>query len=517
MDNNNNTNITTDSNRIVSLFQNKINYGRKRIILDYDEVTPDNVIEVLQKALNIHASNRRDCEYLIRYFLGDQDILYRTPPTTSEINNQTVLNYAFPITREIVGYTLGNPIEMISKDGNKREAVRTFNNAYDYESLNTTDVCVALYASVCGVGYYITLPSSEITKDNTPEIPLVIDYLDPRDTFVVQSNSIGTPQIMSCNIIKRRDGKRVYTCYTDKYKMIIENMQTVTTEDNPIGKDPITMLENSLFLTGDWEQAISVMNAANLVASDSLNDIEGTIRALLVITGTEFEDGDEESLKKIKSNRLLTLNAPGGTNVDAKFIAPQLDSNSVQHIREYLNDAMNVITGIPDRENNGTGGDTGTAVLNRNGWTDIEIVARLKEMFIKKAKKKQIEIGLKILKTLGLIDNDLNALDIDVSIPRHSHDNVSTRATTFATLVATQELATVDALELSGLTNRVNEMVERGQQAKEDRQKLAIQFAKASADASGEGMNRPSTGANRTAEIEKLASKENKMGSTQNR
>lgn len=117
---------------------------------------------------------------------------------------------------------------------------------------------------------------------------------------------------MSCNIIKRRDGKRIYTCYTDEYKMTVENMKIVTTEINPVGKDPITMLENSLFLTGDWEQAISVMNASNLVASDSLNDIEGTIRSLLVILGTEFQDGDDASLKKIKDNRLLTLNAPGG-------------------------------------------------------------------------------------------------------------------------------------------------------------------------------------------------------------
>lgn len=501
-----NDNVSTDSNRIISLFPNKINYGRKRILLDYEKVTPENVIEVLQKALNIHASNRRDCEYLINYFLGDQDILYRPAPETSNINNQTVVNYAFPITREIVGYTLGSPIELISRDGEKREEVKEVNRAYDYESLNTTDICAAIYASICGLSYYITLPSTEISKDNTPEIPLLIDYLDPRETFVVQSNTVGNPQIMSCNIIKKTDGKRIYVCYTDEYRMTIENMKTVKTEQNPVGKDPITMLENSLFLTGDWEQAISVMNASNLVASDSLNDIEGTIRALLVITGAEFADGEEDaSLSKIKTNRLLTLSAPGGTNVDAKFIAPQLESISVQNIREYLDDARNIITGIPDRENNGNGGDTGTAVLNRNGWTDIEIVARLKEMFIKKARKKQLEIGLKILKNLGIVGNDLRVSDIDVTIGRHTTDNLSTKASAFATLVSTQELATIDALELSGLTNRVNEMVERGKQAKEERQRLAIQFAKASADASGEGKDRPTTGQNKTAEIEKQA------------
>ena len=291
-------------------------------------------------------------------------------------------------------------------------------------------------------------------------------------------------------------------------------MEKVTTESNPIGKDPITMLENSLFLTGDWEQAISVMNATNLVTSDSLNDIEGTIRSLLVITGTEFEEGKEsESLSNIKSNRLLTLVSPSGTNVDAKFIAPLLESTSVQNVREYLDEARNIITGIPDRENNGNGGDTGTAVLNRNGWTDIEIVARFKEMFIKKARKKQLEIGLEILKRLNLVDDTMRVLDIDITIGRHTTDNLSTKTTAFSTLVATGELATIDALELSGLTTRTAEMVERGKLAKKERQEEAIAMAKEAADASDEGENsteNKQSGSNKTAEIEKAAAGNNK-------
>lgn len=504
---NNSENIKTD---ILPMF-NKLHFGRRRILLDYDEVTPDNVIEVLQKALSIHGANRLDCEYLIGYFLGKQDILYRSENTTSNVNNTTVVNYAFPITREIVGYTLGNPIELVARKSEFREDVQTLNDALDYEDGFITDTNSTTYASICGLGYTITLPSSEITKDNTPEIPIVVDELDPRNTFVVQSTSIGNPQIMSCTILKRYDGKRIYICYTDTYKMTVENMRTITVEANPIGIDPIVMQENSLFLTGDWEQAISVMNASNAVASDSLNDIEGTIKSLLVILGAEFEDGDDTTLQNIKKNRLLTLTSPSGTNVDAKFISPALDSTSVQNIREYLDDARNIITGIPDRENNMTsGGDTGAAVLNRNGWTDIEIVAKLKEMFIKKAKKRQLQIALAILKKLGMVSNEFDVLDIDISIGRHTTDNLTAKTTAFSTLVATGELATIDCLELCGLTNRATEMVERGKEAKQERQEEAIELAKKSAEASGEGdSNDDSTdknGANKTAEIEKAAS-----------
>ena len=458
-----------------------IHNGRQRIILDYDEVTPENVIEVMQKAQSIHAQNRQDCEYLINYFLGEQDILNRPAPETSNINNTTVVNYAYPITRQIVGYTFADGVELVQKDMSKKETVNKLSDYYSYENAYYVDICTGLYDSICGVAYQITLPNSMITKDNTPDVPFVYEALDPRTTFTVYSSSIGNPQIMSCTISTMKNRQKLYTIYTDKYKFTLIGMDinTMTIEENPIGIDPITMVENSLFLTGDWEQAISVMNAQNQVTSDALNDIEGTIKSLLVVLGAEFDESDEEQsdIKKVKKNRILTLTSSTGGNLDAKFISPQLESVSVQNIREYLEDARNVITGIPDRSANSSGGDTGTAVLNRDGWTDIEIVARLKELFFKKAKKKQLSVGIKILQMLDLIDDDLKVIDVEPVIGRHTTDNLSTKTTAFSTLVATGELATIDCLELSGLTNKTREMVERGEQAKKKKAEEAVKTA----------------------------------------
>jgi len=451
-----------------------LHYGRQRIILDYPEVTKDNLFEVMQKALGIHASNRNDCDYLINYFLGQQDILNRNPSRTTDVNNKTVVNFAYPITREIVGYTYGNPTEFIPKDMEYQEDISKLSDIYNYEDSHSVDTCSATYASICGVGYMITLPNSNISKDMTPEIPIIHSFLDPRNTFVVQSTDIGNPTILSCNyVINRVTGKKDYTCYTDKFKFEFSNMDpaTLVVTSNPIGLNPITMIPNSLFLTGDWEQAISVMNAQNIVTSDSLNDIEGTIKSLLVILGAEFED-DDTGLDKIKRNRVMTLTKGNGEtgSLDAKFIAPKLDSVSVENIRDYLEEARNIITGIPDRSANSSGGDTGMAVLNRDGWTDIEIVARLKEMFYKKAKKEQLSIGIEILKKLGLIRDDLSVLNIDISVGRHTTDNIQTKTQAFSTLVKTGEIATIDALELSCLTNKAREVVERGEKFRKDRQ-----------------------------------------------
>jgi len=451
-----------------------INFGRKRIVLDYDEVNLDNVSEVLGKCLSIHASNKHDCEYLIDYFLGKQDILTRDESKTSTINNKTVVNYAYPITREIVGYTFGNPIELVQKDIKYLKDVNELSSIYDYEDAYYVDICTAIFDSICGVAYQMTLPNSMITKDDTPDVPIKYMCLDPRYTFVAFSNSTGNPQLVSGQITVDENGLESYVLYTDNYVFRIDINGNIDVSKNVIGLNPITMVENSIFLTGDWEQALSVLNATNQVTSDALNDIEGTIKSLLVILGAEFEDEDNSTLKKIKEDRVLTLTNTTGGNLDAKFISPQLDSTSVQNIREYLEDARNIITGIPDRENNGGGGDTGTAVLNRNGWTDIEIVAKLKELFFKKGKKKQLAIGIQILKILDMISSDFSVINVEPVIGRHTTDNLQTKTQAFATLVATGELATIDCLEFSGLTNRVREVVERGKKEKEDREKEAI-------------------------------------------
>ncbi len=457
----------------------KINYGRKRIILNYDKVTPSNFREVFDAAFPVFGSNKGDCKYLIDVYLGKQDILDRPAPNTTEINNKCVVNYAYPITREIVGYTFGNAFEFAEVKNEFKEDANFIDDIYDYEGGYATDLDAGTYASICGMSYEIVMPSAEITKDETPEIPIVLSALDPRHTFVVQSTQIGNPQIMSCIEVEDVTHDKVkYICFTDEYKFEIDpkaDDNKFTYEKNKIGRDPIQMIENNLLLTGDWEMAIPVMNALNQLTSDSLNDVESAIQSLLVILGTDIPD-PSTTLATIKNKRLLSLFAPQGQgSVDAKFISPELSSQEVSDVREFLIDAQNIIVGIPDRQSSGSTGDTGVAVINRNGWTDIEIVAKQKELLFKKAKKKQLQVVIAILKKLGLVNDKLSAVNISVNLGRDTVSGLSEKAQAFSTLVATGELATIDALTFSGLTNRVNEVVERGKEAKAEREKAILE------------------------------------------
>lgn len=135
----------------------------------------------------------------------------------------------------------------------------------------------------------------------------------------------------------------------------------------------------------------------------------------------------------------------------------------IENLREYLEEAYKTIIGIPDRKTRGGGGgDTGDAVKLRDGWADIEIVARIKESYFKIAKKKQIAVAIKILQLLGMARIDFQTIDLDVKFTRNKNDNLQTKAQAYSTLHGTKTLDPADSLEICDMTTDVVEVIDRG-------------------------------------------------------
>ena len=450
----------------------QITKGRRKIIIE-KEVTRDTLIEILQEAISIHNENVKDIEYLINYCIGQQNIYKRKNSDSGynqDINNQTVINYAWSSVRDIVGYTFGKNVQYMPTSDKFRKDIDEINRILTYENNALADHESSTFASICGMGYLCMLPSEELLSDYMPDIPLVDISLDPRQTFVVQSARPGNPVTLS--VTYYTDLKNTYfTCYTDKkiYTLVSEgNLALISGAkyeikevDNPVGLNPISQVQNNSFLLGDFEVAISVLDAINQLASDTLNDVENVIKSLLIVLNAELT---EETVDKVKKNRILELvTGAEGKSADAKFIYQQLDAIGMQNIREYLEEAYKQIIGIPDRKTRGGGGgDTGDAVKLRDGWADIEIVARIKEQYFKKAKRKQLAVAVRILQNLDLISKEFKTKYLDIKVPRNQVDNLQTKAQAFSTLNGTKTLHPADALDMVEITTDVDGKVERG-------------------------------------------------------
>ncbi|HZJ98754.1 MAG TPA: phage portal protein, partial [Tissierellaceae bacterium] len=105
--------------------------GRRVIKMDvsYRDLEDINVLcNVVNTGMSIHMRNKVEIDYLMNYYKGDQPVLNKEKEIRSEINNKLVLNHAQMITRKIVGYFLGNPIQYIpSGISQKKELIEELN------------------------------------------------------------------------------------------------------------------------------------------------------------------------------------------------------------------------------------------------------------------------------------------------------------------------------------------------------------------------------------------------------
>ena len=464
--------VTTDYTDVLS-------FGRSRIYTE-KEINDDTILEILTDALAVHNTNVAEMRRLIWYYLGKQDILSRLPAYYSGVNNKVVINYAQSTVRDILGYTFGKDIEYIQRGKASIEDVEEFSNILESADSSLEDTITALFCSICGVGYQCTLPSEDY-NDAEPEIGIKIGQLDPRYTLVVHSYDFKNPVVLACTY-HRTKTRTVYTAYSRDRKYIIEyrngKMSLVESKPSGLGGIPITMVENNHFLFGDFEPAITILDAINKVASDSVNDIENFVQSLLVFINASLGETEAEKANtrlNIKQNRMIEIKSPKGLNADAKYITQQLNPESTKVIREYLEECLWKVLGIPDRKTRGGGGgDTGDAVKLRDGWADIETVARNKEKFFKRAKREQVSRQLYLLKLINKVSKKLKATDIDIKFNRNKNDNLQTKSQSYSTLIATKTIAPIDCLEIADITTNTIEVIKRGEEYWRDKQEQPV-------------------------------------------
>jgi SPP1 family phage portal protein len=191
-----------------------------------------------------------------------------------------------------------------------------------------------------------------------------------------------------------------------------------------------------------------------------VNDVEQFVNSILVATNAEF---DEEAINSIKQHKMVSLVAPQpNMTVDLKYISSQLDMAGTEILRQYLEDAYRTVVGIPDRKTKSSGGgDTGDAVKLRDGWANMEIVARNSEMFFKRAEKRVLRLILTILDHANIL-KDIKLTDVDIKFSRNKTDNIQTKVQSGATLHGMNILDPVDVLELMDISTNPQELIERG-------------------------------------------------------
>lgn len=392
-------------------------FGREVIYSSVTEVTRANVVDVLEKAMNVHKKNSNEIDYLYQYYKGNQPILQRIKTIRPEINNKIVENHALEIVDFKKGYVFGEPVQYVRRgesDG-VSEKITQLNEFMFAEDKAARDKELAEWFYICGTSYRMILPDVIID-----ESPFELDTLDPRYAFVVYNNGFGKKPLMGVKYIKTDDGKMLYSIYTTTTYFEVEDDVVVKEEAHVLGDIPIIEYPANSARLGAFEVVLGLLDALNNTASNRMDGIEQFIQAFMKFVNCDI---DEEQFMALKEMGAIKIKGEPGNPADVDIVSKELNQTQAQVTKDDIYQMILIICGMPDRNGaNRTTGDTGQAVILRDGWSAAESRARDSELVFKCSEKLFLRLALRIIKdTHGL---DLKLSEIDIKFTRNKTDNL---------------------------------------------------------------------------------------------
>lgn len=405
-------------------------FGRKKIYTDEPVITAANVVDVLNRALFVHAENASDIQYLWEYYRGNTPILGKTKEVRESINHKICVNRANEIVTFKRGYGFGEPIQYIRRgqDENLTDDINRLNEYMSLAGKQAADSRLAEWLYVCGLGIRMVLPGLD------EEEPFKIYTLDPRYSFVVRYNGLGEPAVLGVKFVKRLDtGGTIYSAYTKDTYFEIEDGRITKQEPHVLGDVPIFEYPANLARLGSFEIVLPLLDALNEMESNRLDDVVQFVNSFLALLGGTI---DEETAKKLEEFKMLCL--PDG--VDAKYLSVAMQQTDTQVLVDNLYEEVLTICGMPNRNGGSSTSDTGSAVIMRDGWESAEAQMKSVELEFKEAEKGFLKMVLRILKDTPGVEMDLKLKNIEAKFTRRNYENIQTKSQVLTTMLSNPKI-----------------------------------------------------------------------------
>ncbi len=449
-------------------------HGRRIILSGEKKITRENVLDVLVKALSVHNVNRREIIFLQNYERGIQPVLNRVKTYNSEINNKIIVNLASMITAFKTSEFAGEPIQYVSRRGNKGvddqnrdipEKVAKVNDMMLSESKQTLDLILAQSMFICGTAYrlgYHDPKNRDRMADWLDEAPFEIAIPDVENTFIVYRNDAKKTPLMGVTYVFKDPPDRSveYTVYTEDVTYTItgisansrkSGLQITDEVKHNFGQVSLIEYPCNPDRIGAFEVVLPLLDAINLTQSNRLDGVEQFIQALMVFDGVDISREDFLELKDLGAIKLPAT--PNGVSGGKKlyYLNEQLDQSQTQTLVSSMEQIVLKIVGMPSQGDASTGDSSNNgAVIMRNGWWHAESRALQTQTMWKKAETDFLKVVLKICADTNTLTG-LKISDLEPRFWRQSYEDLLVKTQSFSTL-RTAGMPAIQAFKFSHLS-----------------------------------------------------------------
>jgi len=219
-------------------------------------------------------------------------------------------------------------------------------------------------------------------KDNANEQTKEIEYIDVYDNTTIYSFSRGGE---SGNLAALGE-------YTHGFNEV-----------------PLNVFENNEDMIGDFSCVVPLIDAYDVLMSDSMNEFDRFAWAYLILKGLMM---DEDNVKEIKNKRVISL-----MNKDdaIEFLTKDINHEFLKFMSEWIRGEIHRQSGIPNLDDYKFGTNTSGETLSK--WIYLmELFTDPKESYFKQALRRRIEI------ITSYMNLDGDAEDINIIMNRNMPD-----------------------------------------------------------------------------------------------
>ena len=428
----------------------------------------------LPNILSAHKENARKIQYLYDYWLGLQDIQYKTRShdINKANNNIEVENHAKRQVEFKVGFFCGEQRDYTHKSDSTSDDLIYLDRYFTDCGFYSKDIDLKEMFFTTGIGTTITRPRTDIiVSDGIDSItkiekfrykteedgfnlqfeaPFEYDEVDPKENFVVYS-SLPNKHPLFCvsyvdvDVSSNDDAKPIIqkellieTRYAwfkfkadNKFKVFYWNNEKVTIQQKDMLYIPMIEYSPNKDRVGIVETNRSAFNTINLFRSAVNDMIVENSNAILVFKNVDI---DSEEVKEMRRAGAVIIsdsnNAKQGgiASLDTVTVEMPLDKMTT-YLEQVIQNAYDIV-GVPLASGSVTsGGDTGQARMLGGGWENAHIIGKKEITYIRGIDYEQLKLILQLCKAIPNSPlNELYASQVDINYRLKKNDNLLVKA-----------------------------------------------------------------------------------------
>jgi len=184
---------------------------------------------------------------------------------------------------------------------------------------------------------------------------------------------------------------------------------------------PVIEYRNNEERQGDFEQAISLIDAYNSLQSDRLNDKEAFVDAILFIRGFTLKDGDGA---RLASEKILQTDATP-TEADASYLTKTMDESSVAILRDSFLEDIHKVTYVPNMNDKNFSGNVSGEAMKYKLFGLLQLMSVKERYMIKGLRQRLILFANYLEISNNNVDIDGIKINLKPNLPINTTDIIN--------------------------------------------------------------------------------------------